>query len=792
MWDPASGVKFANNEPFRPFFKESQINLFAEDNRGDGVQHSALSVARHRRRRARPARARRRVHADAGQLLRRAARAAAARSASGTIDESLDVLRELEILVDGGKPQQYLLQIFLKEAAGLLPRSRGGAVLLRDHPAQGGPGLRRRQLPRAVRGIEREQQQRDGRRAGAPPRARACEDPMLDRMTAGAVPDKPHTALRDEAGQLRHEECLTRDGFDGPFTILYHLDRPHTGARSTARRTAGRCPATADDETRPLARRHYRSQELAAAGRRRRSTRACRCSSTTTSSSRSSTPTSPTRSTSPTATATISTSSSRAAASCARRSATSPSPRSDYVFVPQGPPAPLRPRRRGRSTGCRIECAAGFGLLTQWRNEVGQLRMDAPYSHRDFRRPTFAGPRDEGLRDLVVKRGGAFHGFRYPHAPLDVVGWDGTVYPWAFPILHFQPRVGLVHLPPTVHGTFATRGALICSFVPRPLDFHPEAIPCPYPHASVDCDEIIFYAAATSPRARASARAASRTTPPASSTARTPAPTRGASAPAPPTSWPSCSTPPAPCAPPHAARAVEDPGVPRQLLSFASSPRPRRLRDGLRRRVRHDARAIVRHPDARRLVGRTTVSGRWHGEHRALAELALHLDLAAVQLDQPPGQRQAEAGPLGAHAARLRDLLELAEQPRQVLARDADAGVGDRRPPGASSSARAVRRTIPPRGVNLMALRDQVVEHLLDAAGIDVDLGELVAGSSTSRSIPFLAATRRITLRTTSTMLPMGVRSQARSMRPASTLEMSRMSLTSCRRWRPETSTLPT
>src|SRR6185369_3161719 len=34
MWDPGSGIKFANNEPFRPHFKESQINIFAEDNRG--------------------------------------------------------------------------------------------------------------------------------------------------------------------------------------------------------------------------------------------------------------------------------------------------------------------------------------------------------------------------------------------------------------------------------------------------------------------------------------------------------------------------------------------------------------------------------------------------------------------------------------------------------------------------------------------------------------------------------------------------------------------------------------
>ena len=54
-------------------------------------------------------------------------------------------------------------------------------------------------------------------------------------------------------------------------------------------------------------------------------------------------------------------------------------------------------------------------------------------------------------------------------------------------------RVGLVHLPPTWHGTFAARGALVCSFVPRPVDFHPDAVPCPYPHSSVDCDEIIFY-----------------------------------------------------------------------------------------------------------------------------------------------------------------------------------------------------------------------------------------------------------------------------------------------------------
>ena len=76
---------------------------------------------------------------------------------------------------------------------------------------------------------------------------------------------------------------------------------------------------------------------------------------------------------------------------------------------------------------------------------------------------------------------------------MDVVGWDGFVYPWAFAIEKYQPKTGLVHLPPTIHSTFAGPGFLVCSFVPRVTDTHPQAIPCPYPHSSVDCDEVILY-----------------------------------------------------------------------------------------------------------------------------------------------------------------------------------------------------------------------------------------------------------------------------------------------------------
>ena len=140
-----------------------------------------------------------------------------------------------EILVDGDKAHQYLLQIFLKDAAGLLRRSRGRAVLLRDHPAQGRPGLRRRQLPRAVR---EHRARAEGRRAD-------LGSSMLERLRRrDAFPRKHHIALRDAEGALRYEECLTRDGLR---RAVHHRLPPaaaaHAAARATAG-TAGRCPRT--------------------------------------------------------------------------------------------------------------------------------------------------------------------------------------------------------------------------------------------------------------------------------------------------------------------------------------------------------------------------------------------------------------------------------------------------------------------------------------------------------------------------------------------------------------------
>ena len=76
---------------------------------------------------------------------------------------------------------------------------------------------------------------------------------------------------------------------------------------------------------------------------------------------------------------------------------------------------------------------------------------------------------------------------------MDVVGWDGCLWPYAFNIEDFEPITGRVHQPPPVHQTFDGPGFVVCSFVPRLFDYHPDAIPAPYNHSNVDSDEVLYY-----------------------------------------------------------------------------------------------------------------------------------------------------------------------------------------------------------------------------------------------------------------------------------------------------------
>lgn len=317
---------------------------------------------------------------------------------------------------------------------------------------------------------------------------------MLDRHAEGQLPPKHHIAFRKPEGGLYHEECLTRHGFDGPYTLIYHVNEPHRHVSwEPSERGWPRAEAEPADSARLLRRRHFRSFDLTPGGGAPLDARVPLIFNDD------------------------------VVVSCLKPDRSddvylfngdgddlyyihrgggtlrsilgdlSFGPR-DYVFVPRGVRHRFELEDGAEQYWIHFECTRDFFLPKQWRTSTGQLRMDAPFCHRDFTRPSFSGPVDEGIRTVVHKANGTFTDVVYDHSPLDAVGWDGSAYPWVFPILNFQPRAGQVHLPPDWHGNFAFPGGLICSFVPRVVDFHEDAIPCPYPHQSVHCDEFLFYA----------------------------------------------------------------------------------------------------------------------------------------------------------------------------------------------------------------------------------------------------------------------------------------------------------
>jgi homogentisate 1,2-dioxygenase len=130
----------------------------------------------------------------------------------------------------------------------------------------------------------------------------------------------------------------------------------------------------------------------------------------------------------------------------------------------------------------------------RYRNYFGQLLEHSPFCERDFRGPSTLETHDEAGDFLVkIKKQGVLYDYTYGFHPFDVAGWDGYNYPYAFSIHDFEPITGRVHLPPPIHQTFETPAFVICSFVPRLYDYHPDAIPSPYNHSNIDSDEVLYY-----------------------------------------------------------------------------------------------------------------------------------------------------------------------------------------------------------------------------------------------------------------------------------------------------------
>lgn len=165
----------------------------------------------------------------------------------------------------------------------------------------------------------------------------------------------------------------------------------------------------------------------------------------------------------------------------------------DYVVIPRGTIYQLK----FDTSNNRILITESFSPInapSRYLNKFGQFLEHSPYCERDLVLPKDLETHDEEGDFRVITKKGGFH---FPNImathPFDAIGWDGYLYPYAFSIHEFEPITGRVHQPPPVHQTFEGRNFVICSFVPRLYDYHPEAIPAPYHHSNVDSDELLYY-----------------------------------------------------------------------------------------------------------------------------------------------------------------------------------------------------------------------------------------------------------------------------------------------------------
>jgi len=166
----------------------------------------------------------------------------------------------------------------------------------------------------------------------------------------------------------------------------------------------------------------------------------------------------------------------------------------DYLVIPKGTTYQLK---FDNYDDVKLFITESFSMVTipkHYRTATGQMLETAPYCERDIRRPELQPAQvEQGEFPLVIKYGDKYQKTILEWHPYDLVGWDGAVYPWAFNIDDFAPMVGKIHLPPTIHQVFSANNFVMCNFVPRLYDFHPQSIPAPYYHSNVDSDEVLYY-----------------------------------------------------------------------------------------------------------------------------------------------------------------------------------------------------------------------------------------------------------------------------------------------------------
>lgn len=328
---------------------------------------------------------------------------------------------------------------------------------------------------------------------------------MAHYRSAGNVPPKRHTQHRREDGQLFYEELMGEEGFSSDSSLLYHRNIPSTISASRV----WELPDQSTTPNHPLTPRHLKLHDLfdaaavaetdvvtgrrlvlgngdvrisyAVAGKQSpwyRNGIGDECVYVE-----------------------------RGAARVETVFGAFDVAEGDYVILPRATTHRWLPVE-DEANPLRAYCIEGNSHISppkRYLSKYGQLLEHAPYCERDLRGPD--GPLlaedigagvDEETDVHIKHRGNAPGGVvgtihTLPFHPLDVVGWDGCLYPYVFNVRDFEPITGRIHQPPPVHQVFEGWNFVICNFVPRKVDYHPLSIPVPYYHSNVDSDEIMFY-----------------------------------------------------------------------------------------------------------------------------------------------------------------------------------------------------------------------------------------------------------------------------------------------------------
>ncbi|MDJ0592123.1 MAG: homogentisate 1,2-dioxygenase [Pleurocapsa sp. MO_226.B13] len=304
----------------------------------------------------------------------------------------------------------------------------------------------------------------------------------------GKIPHKRHTQFRQPDGSLYHEELMGTLGFSGIQSLLYHLRPPTQVQRIVVEKPQG----IVYEESAPLRHRHLRTKTVAEGGDAIASrvplmSNADICISVAR-------PNQPMQYWYRFAHGDEIIFIHEGRGILETQYGILHYRSGDYVVIPTGVLWRILPDTDSEQRMLVIEASGHIKPPQRYLNQYGQFLETAPYCERDLHPPEKLISHDErGEFEIRVKTRDCINCYFYTYHPLDVVGWDGHLWPFTFNIKDFEPITGRIHQPPPVHQTFAGSGFVLCSFVPRLFDYHPLAIPAPYNHSNVDSDEVIYY-----------------------------------------------------------------------------------------------------------------------------------------------------------------------------------------------------------------------------------------------------------------------------------------------------------